>query len=134
MATRIVNGIIEIDQEVTSLEIAEALAKVNGKLIKPTDEQRAIIESRHIGPTVIIAGAGSGKTETMSQRVLWLVANGVVTPDQILGLTFTRKAAGELATRIRKRLVQLRSAGLIPGHGEHSKYLDIAVDGNAFEW
>ena len=128
MATRIVNGLIEIDREVTSLQIAEALAAINGKLIKPTDEQRAIIESRHFGPTVIIAGAGSGKTETMSQRVLWLVANGVVTPDQILGLTFTRKAAGELATRIRKRLVQLRSAGLIPGHGEHSKYLDIAVD------
>ena len=46
MATRIVNGLIEIDREVTSLQIAEALAVINGKLIKPTDEQRAIIESR----------------------------------------------------------------------------------------
>ena len=128
MAARIIKGIIELDSEITALEIAHKLAKINGKLIEPTAEQRAIIESRHFGPTVIIAGAGSGKTETMSQRVLWLVANGVVTPDQILGLTFTRKAAGELASRIRKRLIQLRTAGLIPGNAEHSKYLDIAVE------
>jgi DNA helicase-2/ATP-dependent DNA helicase PcrA len=43
----------------------------------------------------------------MSNRVLYLVANGFATPDQILGLTFTRKAAGELSVRIRKRLRQL---------------------------
>ncbi len=128
MRARIVNGSIELDKEISALEIAKALAKINGKLIEPTAEQRAIIESRHFGPTVIIAGAGSGKTETMSQRVLWLVANGVVTPDQILGLTFTRKAAGELATRIRKRLIQLRSAGLIPDPKGNAKYLDISVD------
>ena len=128
MSAKIINGKIELDSEITSIQIAQALAKINGKLISPTDEQQAIIESRHFGPTVIIAGAGSGKTETMSQRVLWLVANGVVTPDQILGLTFTRKAAGELATRIRKRLIQLRTAGLIPHNQEATKYLDIAVD------
>ncbi len=122
MAARIVSGRIEITNEVTAERIAQALAGAGGKLITPTQEQCAIIQSRHFGPTVIIAGAGSGKTETMTQRVLWLVANGVVTPNEILGLTFTRKAAGELSNRIRKRLRQLRSAGLIPGNG------DIAVD------
>ena len=50
---------------------------------------------------------GSGKTETMAARVVWLVANDYVRPEQILGLTFTRKAAGELASRIRQRLAQL---------------------------
>jgi len=45
----------------------------------------------------------------MSARVLWLVANELVRPDQVLGLTFTTKAAGELATRIRVRLAQLRA-------------------------
>ena len=99
---------------ISAIEIAQALASNGGKLILPTDEQRAIIESTHMGPTVIIAGAGSGKTETMSQRVLWLVANGIISPQEILGLTFTRKAAGELSQRIRKRLKQLRKAGLIP--------------------
>jgi DNA helicase-2/ATP-dependent DNA helicase PcrA len=62
-----------------------------------------------LGPAVVVAGAGSGKTETMSARVLWLVANELVRPDQVLGLTFTTKAAGELATRIRVRLAQLRA-------------------------
>ena len=66
MAARIVNGLIELDSEITAHQIAKALAGVNGKLIEPTDEQCAIIQSRHFGPTVIIAGAGSGKTETMS--------------------------------------------------------------------
>lgn len=48
----------------------------------------------------------------MSNRVLYLVANGIVKPDEILGLTFTRKAAGELSLRVRRRLSQLEEAGL----------------------
>ena len=73
----------------------------------PTPEQAAVIESP-LAPAVVIAGAGSGKTETMAARVVWLVANRLVRPDQVLGLTFTRKAAAELGKRIRHRLVQWR--------------------------
>lgn len=51
-------------------------------------------------PAVIIAGAGSGKTTVMAARVVWLVGTGQVRPDQVLGLTFTRKAAAELSSRI----------------------------------
>ena len=94
-------------------EIAHALASVDSKVRVPTPEQ-ALIISAPLEPAVVIAGAGSGKTETMSARVLYLVANGFVRPDEILGLTFTRKAAGELGIRIRSRLRQLRQAGLIP--------------------
>ncbi|MDP9797674.1 DNA helicase-2/ATP-dependent DNA helicase PcrA [Catenuloplanes nepalensis] len=72
----------------------------------PTPEQAAII-SAPVEPLLVVAGAGSGKTETMAARVVWLVANGFVRPEQILGLTFTRKAAGELAHRVRTRLGQL---------------------------
>jgi len=78
-----------------------------GATIKPITKFQSAIISSDLEPTVVIAGAGSGKTETMSNRVLYLVANGFVTPDQILGLTFTRKAAGELSVRVRKRLRQL---------------------------
>ncbi len=78
-----------------------------GSSIKPVTSYQSEIISSPLEPGVVIAGAGSGKTETMSNRVLYLVANGFVTPDQILGLTFTRKAAGELSVRIRKRLRQL---------------------------
>ena len=78
-----------------------------GAQIKPITKHQSAIISSGLEPAVVIAGAGSGKTETMSNRVLYLVANGFATPDQILGLTFTRKAAGELSVRIRKRLRQL---------------------------
>lgn len=81
-------------------------------LFPPTDEQRAIIEADPDRPMLVVAGAGSGKTETMSNRVVWLVANGFVQPDQVLGLTFTRKAAGQLAERVARQLRALRSAGL----------------------
>lgn len=74
----------------------------------PTPEQTAVIEAP-LEPVLVVAGAGSGKTETMSARVVYLVANGLVAPDEVLGLTFTRKAAGELAERIRRRLRALAS-------------------------
>ncbi len=72
----------------------------------PTPEQTAVIESS-LEPALVVAGAGSGKTETMAGRVVWLVANRLVRRDEILGLTFTRKAAGELAERIQVRLQRL---------------------------
>jgi len=97
---------------ISPLEIAAALRSVDSKVSDPTPEQIAII-SAPLEPAVVIAGAGSGKTETMSARVLWLVANKIVRPDEILGLTFTRKAAGELSIRVRKRLRQLKEAGLL---------------------
>ncbi|MFK0256651.1 ATP-dependent DNA helicase [Streptomyces sp. NPDC090445] len=57
-------------------------------------------------PQVIVAGAGSGKTTVMAARVVWLVGTGTVAPSQVLGLTFTNKAAGELAERVRAALAQ----------------------------
>ncbi|HET8657927.1 MAG TPA: UvrD-helicase domain-containing protein [Micromonosporaceae bacterium] len=85
----------------TPAEVAALL-----RLPRPTEEQARII-CAPVAPLLVVAGAGSGKTETMAARVVWLVANGHVRPEQVLGLTFTRKAAGELAHRIRVRLGQL---------------------------
>ena len=68
-------------------------------------------------PLLVVAGAGSGKTETMAARVVWLVANGLVRPEQVLGLTFTRKAAGQLLRRVRTRLARLAGVGLVAGGG-----------------
>lgn len=90
----------------SAIDIARALGKPD-----PTPEQQAVIESGP-RPLLVVAGAGSGKTETMAGRVVWLVANGHVEPDQILGLTFTRKAASELAQRIAQRLRALVHVGL----------------------
>ena len=76
------------------------------RLPPPTPEQEAIIAAP-VEPLLVVAGAGSGKTETMASRVVWLVANRYANPDEVLGLTFTRKASGELAHRVRTRLGQL---------------------------
>lgn len=88
-------------------ELAEALQQ-----FAPTEEQAAIIESPQ-GPLLVVAGAGAGKTETMAARVVWLVANGFCRPSEVLGLTFTRKAAQQLASRIRARLRTLAGTPLI---------------------
>ena len=83
-------------------------------LFEPTAEQAAVIAAPP-GPLVVIAGAGAGKTETMAARVVWLVANGYAEPGQVLGLTFTRKAAGQLLRRVRSRLARLGGTGLTIG-------------------
>lgn len=86
---------------ISALDIAKALGNP-----PPTDEQRAVIEAP-LEPVLVVAGAGAGKTETMSGRVVWLVANGLVERENVLGLTFTRKAASELSERVRARLDSL---------------------------
>ncbi|MDJ0384400.1 UvrD-helicase domain-containing protein [Streptomyces sp. G-G2] len=70
-----------------------------------TPEQLACVTAPP-APQVIVAGAGSGKTTVMAARVVWLVGTGAVAPEQVLGLTFTNKAAGELAERVRTALAR----------------------------
>lgn len=70
-----------------------------------TPEQMACVTAPP-APQVVVAGAGSGKTTVMAARVVWLVGTGAVAPEQVLGLTFTNKAAGELAERVRKALAR----------------------------
>ncbi|MFD5276748.1 ATP-dependent helicase [Pseudarthrobacter sp. NPDC058362] len=95
----------------------EELSGLLGEKNVPTPEQSAIISSP-LEPRLVIAGAGSGKTATMADRVVWLVANGWVRPEEVLGVTFTRKAAGELASRIRTKLATLQQVARQDGsHG-----------------
>ncbi|MCW2600812.1 MAG: UvrD/REP helicase [Frankiales bacterium] len=77
------------------------LARVLG--VPFTGDQLAAVTAP-LQPGLIVAGAGSGKTTVMAARVVWLVATGQVAPDRVLGLTFTNKAAAELAGRMRKTL------------------------------
>ncbi|HEY3340122.1 MAG TPA: ATP-dependent DNA helicase [Propionicimonas sp.] len=76
-------------------------------------------------PAVIIAGAGSGKTTVMAARVVWLVGSGQVLPEQVLGLTFTRKAAGELGSRVRQAL---HRAGVLSADQEAGEELILTYD------
>ena len=80
-----------------------------------THEQLAAVEGASVtSPTLVIAGAGSGKTELMTVRIMYLVANGFALPEQILGLTFTKKAASELSARVLRSLYLMRETELWP--------------------
>ncbi|ASU79736.1 ATP-dependent DNA helicase [Actinopolyspora erythraea] len=92
---------------ITPRRIAQALG-----MPTPTEEQAEVIGAPP-RPALVVAGAGAGKTETMAARVLWLVANRIVTPERVLGLTFTRKAARQLSDRVRTRLRRLAGSGLL---------------------
>ena len=89
--------------------------------------------SAPLEPAVVIAGAGSGKTSLMAARVIWLVVTGQVTPDQVLGLTFTTKAAGELRSRIRDALDAAGFArGVIGDDGEEEVLEPMVATYNAY--
>ena len=82
-----------------------------------TDEQLAAAQAP-LEPGLVVAGAGSGKTTVMAARVVWLVATGQVEPDRVLGLTFTNKAAAELAGRITSALAKAGVARAADADGE----------------
>ncbi len=108
----------------------EQLSLLLGENNVPTPEQSAIISSP-LTPRLVIAGAGSGKTATMADRVVWLVANGWVRPEEVLGVTFTRKAAGELASRIRAKLAALQR--LAAQDTEHRLFPEGAATSDSLE-
>lgn len=108
----------------------EQLFTALGEKHMPTDQQEKVITAP-LKPTLVVAGAGSGKTATMSARVTYLVASGQVDPSQVLGLTFTRKATHELRERIENRLGQLyRYPGWTPSSSNDTQEL-TAVAGEA---
>src|SRR4249919_2232352 len=88
-----------------SIESPADLQRVMKTDYAPSAQQWAAI-SAPLAPAVVIAGAGSGKTTLMAARVVYLVATGRVRPDEVLGLTFTTKAASELRKRIADALTQ----------------------------
>jgi ATP-dependent DNA helicase UvrD/PcrA len=85
------------------------------------EEQRAAVTAPRDRPLLILAGAGSGKTATLSGRVAWLIAAGV-TPERILLLTFTRRAARAMLARTRTLLERagIAARGRVVGGTFHS--------------
>ena len=79
----------------------------------PSEEQWDVITA-DLEPVAIIAGAGSGKTAVMTARIIHLVEQSAARPAEVLGLTFTNKAAGELEERLSDAL-----SAIVPRPAEH---------------
>lgn len=95
-------------------QIAEAIGQY-----RPNEDQERVITAPINQPMMAIAGAGAGKTATMAFRVVYLVANGLVAPDRVLGLTFSNKADRELATRVGNYLQHLADSPEFPEVAEY---------------
>lgn len=112
---------------------ANELARELG-LLKPTEEQAKVAEyapyvevegESYAAPLLVVAGAGSGKTQTLSLRAAYMTSHFGVRPENILGLTFTRKAAGELAGRLAEHSRLL--AGIQGSVGEGFAVMDVPM-------
>lgn len=79
--------------------------------VSPDERQREAIEHVH-GPMLVVAGAGTGKTTVLTQRVAHLIREGHARPDEVLALTYTDNAADEMRKRVRAELEGKNSDGL----------------------
>jgi DNA helicase-2/ATP-dependent DNA helicase PcrA len=107
---------------------APYLAKLNA------DQRRAVEHGgeafAEAGPLLIIAGAGSGKTNTLAHRVAHLIVNGI-DPRRILLLTFSRRAAAEMARRVERITAQVFAAQVLTANVTGAR---AAVTTDALSW
>lgn len=72
------------------------------ELLSALDDDQRVVAQQLYGPVCVLAGAGTGKTRAITHRIAYGVATGTYSPDRILALTFTTRAAGEMKTRLRQ--------------------------------
>ena len=82
---------------------------MSNKLLSNLNSEQKIGVTYEGGPLLVLAGAGSGKTRVLTHRVAWFIAQKKVNPENVLLLTFTNKAAGEMKERVLKLTRQIPS-------------------------
>src|SRR3954469_15011803 len=94
---------VRADRKEPAMSLSEAstgtLSRAESVLAALDEEQRAAAQAVS-GPVCILAGAGTGKTRTITHRIAYGVHTGVYVPEQVLAVTFTARAAGELRARL----------------------------------
>ncbi len=76
------------------------VVKTQSETLKGLNKKQEAAVTFSGGPLLIIAGAGTGKTTVLTRRIVWLIEEGLAKPEEILALTFTVKAAGEMEERV----------------------------------
>ncbi len=90
------NDLVPVMDPALTTEVEPGLEALLGGL--NADQRRAV--THEDGPLLVVAGAGTGKTQVITRRIAWLIATRRARPSEILALTFTDKAAEEMAVRV----------------------------------
>ena len=85
-------------------------ATLKDLILDPLNPEQRIAVIHQDGHLLVVAGPGTGKTMTLTHRIAYLIRAGMAAPKEILALTFTRKAAGEMSGRVDKLLASLGTA------------------------
>ena len=81
--------------------VATVPAEAADGILAALDDEQRVAASALLGPVVILAGAGTGKTRAITHRIAYGVATGVYSPNRVMALTFTSRSAAELRSRLR---------------------------------